>query len=54
MQGGKNKNEINLELDEIPVYLRASIQKIIDRRVTVRIEEEMKALKLDVASQLAD
>ena len=30
MQAGKNKNEINLELDEIPEYLRASIQKIID------------------------
>ena len=48
------KEEFDEDLDEIPFYLRASIQKIIDRKISLRINSEMSALKDEVRAQLAD
>ena len=42
------------DLDEIPFYLRESIQKIIDRRVLQRVNEEMIAFKDEIRAELAD
>ena len=42
------------DLDEIPFYLRESIQKIIDKRVLQRVNEEMIAFKEEIRSELAD
>ena len=54
---GKKQNRADVEqddLDEIPFYLRESIQKIIDRRVLQRVNEEMIAFKEEIRSELAD
>ena len=54
---GKKQNRAEVEqddLDEIPFYLRESIQKIIDRRVLQRVNEEMIAFKEEIRSELAD
>ena len=42
------------DLDEIPYFLRATIQKIIDQKVAHRINEEMAQLKDEIRAQLAD
>ena len=54
MQKPYRKEEFEEELDEIPFYLRASIQKIIDRKVAQRIDHEMGGLKDEIRAQLAD
>ena len=54
MQKPFRKEEFDDELDEIPFYLRASIQKIIDRKVAMRIDDEMGSLKDEIRAQLAD
>lgn len=41
-------------MDEIPFYLRESINKIIDRRVKNRIDEEMAKFKEEVRDKLAN
>jgi len=39
-------------MDEIPFYLRESIQRIIDKRVQIRIDDEMAALKDEIKYKL--
>jgi hypothetical protein len=39
-------------MDEIPFYLRESIQRIVDKRVQIRIDEEMAALKAEIQNKL--
>ena len=54
---GKRQQKAEIEqddLDEIPFYLRESIQKIIDRRVLQRVNEEMIAFKEEIRAELAD
>ena len=41
-------------MDEIPFYLRESINKIIDRRVHIRIDQEMAKFKEDIRNKLAN
>ena len=54
MQTPFRKEQFEDDLDEIPFYLRASIQKIIDRKVAGRIDGEMQQLKDEIRAQLAD
>ena len=54
MQKPYRKEEFEDDLDEIPFYLRASIQKIIDRKVAGRIDVEMCQLKDEIRAQIAD
>ena len=54
MQKPYRKEEFDDDLDEIPFYLRASIQKIIDRKVSARIDNEMRQLKDEIRAQIAD
>ena len=54
MQKPYRKEEFEDDLDEIPSYLRASIQKIIDRKVAGRIDVEMNQLKDEIRAQIAD
>ena len=42
----------DVDMDEIPFYLRESIQRIIDKRVQIRIDEEMAALKDEIKYKL--
>jgi hypothetical protein len=42
----------DVDMDEIPFYLRESIQRIIDKRVQIRIDEEMAALKVEIKNKL--
>ena len=42
------------QLDEIPFYLRDTVQRIIDRRVKKRVADEMNQFKEYVRNELAD
>ena len=42
------------DLEEIPVNLRQSIQKIINKRVGQRIAEEVAALREEIKADIAD
>ena len=42
------------DLDSIPEYLRAGIQKIIEKRVAQRVDEEMKVFKEEIRAELID
>jgi hypothetical protein len=42
----------DVDMDEIPFYLRESIQRIIDKRVQIRIDDEMAALKDEIKYKL--
>ena len=42
------------DLDQIPEYLRGSIQKIIEKRVAERVDEEMKLFKEEIRAELLD
>ena len=42
------------DLDSIPEYLRAGIQKIIEKRVAQRVDEEMKIFKEEIRAELID
>ena len=44
----------NEDLDQIPDYLRAGIQKIIEKRVAQRVDEEMKFFKDEIRAELMD
>ena len=41
-------------MDEIPFYIRESIQKIIDKKVQERVNEEMAQFKEVIRQELAD
>ena len=51
---GVQNLHVDDELNEIPEYLRASIQKIIERRVAERVDEEMKLFKQEIRAELVD
>lgn len=42
----------DVDMDEIPFYLRESVQRIIDKRVQIRIDEEMAKLKEEIKTKL--
>ena len=42
------------DLDSIPECLRAGIQKIIEKRVAQRVDEEMKVFKEEIRAELID
>ena len=42
------------DLDEIPFYIRESVQKIIDKKVQERVHEEMSSFKEVIRAELAD
>ena len=48
-----NEQQID-DLDEIPFYIRESVQKIIDKRVQQRVHEEMSEFKEVIRAELAD
>ena len=47
-------NQHDIDMDEIPFYLRESIKMIVDRRVKIRIDEEMAIFKEEVRQKLAN
>ena len=47
-------NLMDDDLDQIPEYLRAGIQKIIEKRVAQRVDEEMKVFKEEIRAELID
>jgi hypothetical protein len=47
-------NQQIVDLDEIPFYMRESVQKIIDKRVQDRVAEEMNTFKETVRNELAE
>ena len=42
------------DLEDIPLNLRQSIQKIINKRVGIRIAEEVAALRDEIKADIAD
>ena len=42
------------DLDEIPFFLRETVQKIIDKKAKQRVAEEMNKFKAYVRNELAD
>ena len=51
---GVQNLHVDDDLNEIPEYLRASIQKIIEKRVAERVDEEMKLFKQEIRAELVD
>ena len=51
-KGAVSTLQHDVDMDEIPFYLRESIQRIIDKRVQIRIDEEMAALKDEIKYKL--
>ena len=51
-KGAVSALQHDVDMDEIPFYLRESIQRIIDKRVQIRIDDEMAALKDEIKYKL--
>jgi hypothetical protein len=51
-KGAVSALQHDVDMDEIPFYLRESIQRMIDKRVQIRIDEEMAALKDEIKNKL--
>ena len=52
MQTSFKTKELDTEMDEIPEYLRATIQRMIDIKTQKRIDIEMSHYKKEVAKKL--
>lgn len=54
VNGNGTQHAQPIDLDEIPFYLRETVQRIIDKRVKRRVDQEMSVLKQYVRKELAD